>query len=68
MGSYNRLEKPVTGDTFKIVMFDTLYSIVAGVAFFSVLGYLNGIDSLVASAKGTPFAFISYPIAMENNL
>ena len=68
LGSYNRLEKPITGDVVWIVFFDTAYSLVAGVAFFSVLGYLNGIGSTAANVRGMTFSFISYPVALENSV
>jgi len=40
-GSYNRRDKPVILDGFLIVFFNTLYSIISGMALFMLVGYLK---------------------------
>ena len=45
--SYNAVNKPMIGDTFKICLANSCLSVIAGFAVFTVIGYLNEIDSPV---------------------
>ena len=64
--SYNPVNKPIIGDSFRIAFYNSLLSFFAGFAVFSVVGYLKGIDSPVSSKTSSiGLAFIAYPAAIE---
>jgi SNF family Na+-dependent transporter len=65
-GSFNKKYKPIIGDSFQIAFINCGISFFAGFAVFSVVGYLNGIGSPVASKTASiGLAFIAYPAAIE---
>ena len=61
LGSYNSPGKPVVGDALKISFYDTFYSFFAGIAIFSIYGYLTKIDFFFQNAKGLDLVFIGIP-------
>jgi SNF family Na+-dependent transporter len=64
--SYNKVDKPIIRDSFIIAMANCTVSFIAGFAVFSVVGYLNAIDSPVSgSTASIGLAFIAYPAAIE---
>ena len=64
--SFNDNFKPIIGDAFKIAFINCSISFFAGFAVFSVVGYLKGIGSPVASKTASiGLAFIAYPAAIE---
>ena len=64
--SFNSISKPIIGDALKIAMINCFISFFAGFAVFSVVGYLKGIGSPVASKTASiGLAFIAYPAAIE---
>jgi SNF family Na+-dependent transporter len=48
-GSYNDLKKPVIADAFLIAFLDFIFSIGAGLASWSVIGYLQATDNAAFS-------------------
>ena len=64
--SFNPIDKPIIGDGFKIAFINAGISFFAGFAVFSVVGYLVGIGSPVASETASiGLAFVAYPAAIE---
>lgn len=64
--SYNPIDKPIIGDSFRIAFYNSLLSFFAGFAVFSVVGYLKGIESPVSGKTSSiGLAFIAYPAAIE---
>ena len=63
-GSYKNLEAPSVEDAVKIVAFDTLYSFLAGIAIFSVVGYLRASDFPLDSPTGMEMNFVLIPSAI----
>lgn len=64
--SFNPIDKPIIGDGIKIALTNSLISFMAGFAVFSVVGYLVGIGSPVASKTASiGLAFVAYPAAIE---
>lgn len=64
--SYNPISKPIISDAFIIGLTNSTISFVAGFAVFSVVGYLNEIESPVAgNTASIGLAFIAYPAAIE---
>jgi SNF family Na+-dependent transporter len=56
---------PVIGNAFIISLGNTLFSFICGFAVFSVVGYLVGLGSPVASeVSSIGLAFIAYPAAI----
>ena len=65
-GSFNKKYKPIIGDSIQIAFINCGISFFAGFAVFSVVGYLKGIGSPVASKTASiGLAFIAYPAAIE---
>lgn len=64
-GSYNPVKKPIITDNFIIAISTCLFSFVAGFAVWSVVGYLESINSLARShTSSVGLAFIAYPTAI----
>jgi solute carrier family 6 GABA transporter-like protein 1 len=64
--SYNRRNKPIIRDVLIISFGNCLISFIAGFAVFSVVGYLQYLDSPVGSkTSSSGLAFIAYPAAAE---
>jgi len=64
--SFNPAKKPIIGDAFLIALTNSTISVVAGFAVFSVVGYLQHIESPVGDkVSSIGLAFIAYPAAIE---
>lgn len=64
--SYNPPEKAIIGDSFLVAFGNSGLSFVAGFAVFSIVGYLNSIDPvLAAKSSSLGLAFIAYPSAVD---
>ncbi|XP_070829692.1 sodium- and chloride-dependent GABA transporter 2-like [Chaetodon trifascialis] len=67
MGSYNKYNNNCYRDTFTLCALNSLTSIVAGLAVFSVLGFMSyelGVDISAVAESGPGLAFIAYPRAV----
>jgi len=65
-GSYNPIKKPIIADNFIIAISTCLFSFIAGFAVWSVVGYLESINSLARShTSSVGLAFIAYPTAIS---
>ncbi|XP_041804536.1 sodium- and chloride-dependent GABA transporter 2-like [Chelmon rostratus] len=67
MGSYNKYNNNCYRDTFALCTLNSLTSIVAGFAVFSVLGFMSyelGVDISAVAESGPGLAFIAYPRAV----
>jgi len=66
-GSYNPVRKPIIMDNMVIALGNSSLSFVAGFAVWSVVGYLQSIDSIAKSKTSSiGLAFIAYPTAIDN--
>ena len=63
-GSYKSYTDPVVGDGIRIALMDTAYSFLAGIAMFSVVGYLRHEGFPLEGDKGLEMAFIALPTAI----
>jgi solute carrier family 6 GABA transporter-like protein 1 len=65
-GSYNDVKKPIIMDNFIISISNSMVSFISGFAVWSVVGYLQAIDS-IAKSKTSSFglAFVAYPTAID---
>lgn len=64
--SYNDQKKKVIGDSFRVAFGNSALSFFAGFAVFSVVGYLQGIDSPIKNKTSSiGLAFIAYPAAID---
>ena len=63
-GSYKSVTAPVVGDGIAIVVMDTAYAFLAGIAMFSVVGYLRHEGFPLEGEKGLEMAFIALPTAI----
>jgi SNF family Na+-dependent transporter len=64
--SYNPVNQPLIKNAMMISIGNSCFSFFTGFAVFSVVGYLNGIGSPVASETSSiGLAFIAYPAAIE---
>lgn len=67
LGSYNKFNNNCYKDTFALCTLNSLTSIVAGFAVFSVLGFMSyelGVDISAVAESGPGLAFIAYPRAV----
>ncbi|CAN9501807.1 unnamed protein product [Ophioblennius macclurei] len=67
LGSYNTFNNDCYKDCFYLCLLNSGTSVVAGVAIFSVLGYMTyeqGVDISEVAASGPGLAFIVYPRAV----
>ncbi|XP_061654183.1 sodium- and chloride-dependent betaine transporter-like isoform X5 [Phyllopteryx taeniolatus] len=67
LGSYNNYNNNCYKDTFALCLLNTSTSLVAGIAVFSVLGFMSyelGIDISEVAESGPGLAFIAYPQAV----
>lgn len=64
--SYNQIDKPIIGDSFRVAIGNSLFSFIAGFAVFSVIGYLKANSPIVASSVASfGLAFVAYPTSIE---
>ncbi|XP_059200264.1 sodium- and chloride-dependent GABA transporter 2-like [Centropristis striata] len=67
LGSYNKYNNNCYKDTFALCILNSLTSLVAGFAVFSVLGFMSyelGVDISTVAESGPGLAFIAYPRAV----
>uniref|UniRef100_A0A7S3CRJ8 Uncharacterized protein n=1 Tax=Strombidium rassoulzadegani TaxID=1082188 RepID=A0A7S3CRJ8_9SPIT len=65
-GSYNHVKKPIIMDNMVIALGNSTTSFIAGFAVWSVVGYLQSIDSLAKTKTSSlGLAFIAYPTAID---
>jgi solute carrier family 6 GABA transporter-like protein 1 len=65
-GSYNPVRKPIIMDNMIICISNSLLSFIAGFAVWSVVGYLQSIDSIAqGKTSSMGLAFIAYPTAID---
>ncbi|XP_073347738.1 sodium- and chloride-dependent GABA transporter 2-like [Pagrus major] len=67
LGSYNKYNNNCYKDTFALCILNSVTSIVAGFAVFSVLGFMSyelGVDISTVAESGPGLAFIAYPRAV----
>mmetsp|Transcript_38557 Transcript_38557/g.58700 ORF Transcript_38557/g.58700 Transcript_38557/m.58700 type:complete len:403 (-) Transcript_38557:56-1264(-) len=66
-GSYNPVRKPIILDNFVIALSNSCLSFIAGFAVWSVVGYLQSLDSIAKSKTSSiGLAFIAYPTAIDS--
>jgi hypothetical protein len=65
--SYNPIETPIIGNAMRVAIGNCSFSFFCGFAVFSVVGYLQGIGSQVASkVSSSGLAFVAFPTAIDN--
>jgi hypothetical protein len=65
-GSYNPVKKPIVMDNMIISISNSMLSFIAGFAVWSVVGYLQAIDSMAKSkVSSLGLVFIAYPTAID---
>ncbi|XP_029309657.1 sodium- and chloride-dependent GABA transporter 2-like [Cottoperca gobio] len=68
LASYNKYNNNCYKDAFALCLLNSMTSIVAGFAIFSVLGFMSyeiGVDISVVAESGPGLAFIAYPRAVS---
>ncbi len=66
-GRYNPVSKPIILDNFVIALSNSMLSFIAGFAVWSVVGYLQSLDSIAKSKTSSiGLAFIAYPTAIDS--
>ena len=66
-GSYNPVRKPIIMDNMIIAFSNSGLSFIAGFAVWSVVGYLQNLNSIAKSKTSSiGLAFIAYPTAIDN--
>lgn len=66
-GSYNDARKPIILDNMVIAFGNSLTSFIAGFAVWSVVGYLQSINSIAKNKTSSMgLAFIAYPTAIDS--
>lgn len=64
--SYNPKDAPIIKNGLTVAGCNSSFSFIAGFAVFSTVGYLNGLNSIVADKTSSlGLAFIAYPAAIE---
>jgi SNF family Na+-dependent transporter len=65
-GSYNDVRKPIIMDNMIIAISNSMLSFIAGFAVWSIVGYLQHIDSMAKSSVASiGLVFIAYPTAID---
>ena len=64
-GSYIPIRNPVLGDSLKISIYDTIYAFFAGIAMFSVLGYLRSVEVPLGGESGLEMMYVGLPSAIS---
>lgn len=64
--SYNPTNAPIVKNAFTVALCNCSFSFFAGFGVFSIVGYLQGMGSIVADkVSGLGLAFVAYPAALE---